>query len=619
MYRENVQLILLDITGGCLHPVAKENQKENLKGKLVVFKRGFISFCFMVGFFFRPVDIFGHPKTALGENLDPQRTWLEWVFMPRHKPLFYNFMANIKAGLTVALVNVPLSIALAIGSGATPAQGIVSCVWAGGVATIYGSSHFNIIGPTGALSGLLASMVVSYGGGVLAPLALQAGLWMMLFLLLRVNRLLRYVSSGVAHGFGCGVAIVIAVGQIPSALGLKGVAQRETIMEKLKEDYRCLGTISVPDTLLFLVTVVPLLILSKRYNKIPWQIIFTLFGILMAQVLPRGSFVLLNMKYPDLSLNFFAFSSLDLLINPQWFHPRIILYGFGIAIVGLMETLISSVIANNHVSDKSYLNYSSARDTFGLALSNVASAFVGGIPSTAALARTALMVHSGAFSRMAGVVSCVAVGLLCSVLLPLLKELPMATVAAILMVVAYKLVDLNDLHILHVIDTANLYSTIITCAACILTDTFVGLVVGIAISVLLNYADATVSDVVFEEEDEMFASPRTPQPRVFRVLIVQPQESLLFINSEKIKRTIFERSVAFRESLPPETKKHLVLDMSLVNRVDFDGTKALGEIINAHREKGWIVDVLNCQHLRNSLVLCTPYQDLQKLEYMELY
>ncbi|RNF05600.1 Sulfate transporter [Trypanosoma rangeli] len=129
----------------------------------------------------RPVDVFGQPKTALGENLEPQRTWLEWVFMPRHKPLFYDFMANAKAGLTVALVNVPLSIALAIGSGATPGQGIVSCVWAGVIAAIFGSSHFNVIGPTGALSGLLASMVVLYGEGVLAPLALQAGLWMMLF------------------------------------------------------------------------------------------------------------------------------------------------------------------------------------------------------------------------------------------------------------------------------------------------------------------------------------------------------------------------------------------------------------------------------------------------------
>ncbi|ESL08004.1 hypothetical protein TRSC58_04301 [Trypanosoma rangeli SC58] len=567
----------------------------------------------------RPVDVFGQPKTALGENLEPQRTWLEWIFMPRHKPLFYDFMANAKAGLTVALVNVPLSIALAIGSGATPGQGIVSCVWAGAIAAIFGSSHFNVIGPTGALSGLLASMVVSYGGGVLAPLALQAGLWMMFFFLLRADRLLRYVSSGVAHGFGCAVAIVIAVAQIPSALGLKGVMQKESLVDKLKEDYRCIGTISIPDTLLFLVTFIPLLVLSKRYNKIPWQIVFTLFGIFVAQVLPRGSFVLLSMKYPDLSLNFFAVEPLETLISPQNFNPTIVLYGFGIATVGLMETLISSLIANNHVDDKSYLNYSSARDTFGLALANVFSAFFGGIPSTAALARTALMVHSGAFSRVSGVMSSAAVALLCSVLRPLFKELPMATVAAILMVVAYKLVDFHDLHILHVIDTANLYSTIITCAACTLTDTFIGLVVGILISVLLNYSDATLSEILFVEEDELFASPRTPQPRFFRVLIVQPQESLLFINSANVKNIIFERSLAFRESLPEETKKRLVLDMSLVRRVDFDGTKALGEIINAHREKGWLVDVMNCQHLRNSLVLCTPYQDLQKLEYTELY
>ncbi|KEG12325.1 Sulfate transporter [Trypanosoma grayi] len=573
----------------------------------------------MVNCFLRPVDVFGSPKTALGENLQPQRTWLEWVFMPRHKPLFYNFTANLKAGLTVALVNVPLSIALAIGSGATPAQGIVSCVWAGAVAALFGSSHFNVIGPTGALSGLLASMVTSFGVDVLAPLALQAGLWIMLFFLFRVNRLLRFVSSGVAHGFGCGVAIVIAVGQIPSALGLKGVQPKETLLEKLREDSRCIGTISVPDTLLFLVTIIPLLVLSRRYNKVPWQIIFTLFGILVAHLMPRGSLVLLSMKYPDLTLNFFSFEPLDVLIGAKWFNPTVIVYGFGIATVSLMETLLSSVIANNHVDDKSYLNYSSARDTLGLAISNVVSAFVGGIPSTAALARTALMVHSGGFSRIAGLLSCVAVAVLCSVLLPLLRELPMATVAAILMVVAYKLVDLHDLHVLQVIDTANLYSTIITCAACTLTDTFVGLVVGVMISVLLNYTDSVDSSVQFEEEDEVFASPRTPDPIRFRVLIVQPQASILFINADSVKSVIFEKSVSFRESMPPETLKRLVLDMSLVTRVDFDGTKALGEIINAHRAKGWMVDVINSQHLRNSLVLCTPYQDLQKLEYMELY
>ncbi|ORC89109.1 Sulfate transporter [Trypanosoma theileri] len=573
----------------------------------------------MVKLSVKPVDVFGFPTTALGERLPPQRTWLEWVFMPRHKPLFHHFMANVRAGLTVSLVNVPLSIALAIGSGATPEQGIVSCVWAGAVAAVLGSSHFNVIGPTGALSGLLASMVASYGVPVLAPLALQAGLWIFLFLLFRINHLLRFVSSGVAHGFGCGVAIVIAVGQIPSALGLQGVQPKEKLLEKLMEDYRRIDTLSIPDTLLFLVTIIPLLVLSKRYNKIPWQIVFTLFGVLVAHLLPKGSLVLLSMKYPNLSLNFFSFVSLDELIDSKWFDPTIILYGFGIATVGLMETLISSLIANNHVEDKSYLNYSSTRDTFGLAMANVVSAFVGGIPSTAALARTALMVHSGAFSRLSGILSCVAVALLCSLLLPLFRELPMATVAAILMVVAYKLVDFHDLRVLHIIDTANLYSTIITCAACILTDTFIGLMVGIFFSVLLNYSDAADDAVLFEEEDETYASPRAPEPTIFRVLLVQPQESILFINAEKVKATIFEKSIAFRESMPPGTRKRLVLDMSHVTRVDFDGTKTLGAIISAHREKRWAVDVINCQHLRNSLVLCTPYQDLQKLEYRELY
>ncbi|KAH9593350.1 SLC26A/SulP transporter domain [Trypanosoma melophagium] len=573
----------------------------------------------MVKFCLRPVDVFGYPTTALGERLDPQRTWLEWFFMPRHKPLFYNFMANLKAGLTVSLVNVPLSIALAIGSGATPEQGIVSCVWAGAVASLFGSSHFNVIGPTGALSGLLSSMVSSYGIPVLAPLALQAGLWTFLFLLFRVNHLLRFVSSGVAHGFGCGVAIVIAVGQIPSALGLQGVQPREKLLEKLMEDYKQIHTTSIPDTLLFLVTIIPLLVLSKRYNKVPWQIVFTLFGVLVAHIIPKGSLVLLSMKYPNLTLNFFSFVSLDELILAKWFEPTIVLYGFGIAMVGLMETLISSVIANNHVEDKCFLNYSSTRDTFGLAMANIVSAFVGGIPSTAALARTALMVHSGAFSRLCGIMSCGAVAIICGLLLPLFKELPMATVAAILMVVAYKLVDFHDLRVLHIIDTANLYSTIITCAACVLTDTFVGLLVGIFFSVLLNYSDAADAAVVFEEEDETYASPRTPQPIIYRVLLVQPQESILFINAEKVKTTIFERSMAFRESMAPGTQKRLVLDMSHVTRVDFDGTKTLGAIISAHREKRWAVDVINCQHLRNSLVLCSPYQDLQKLEYSELY
>ncbi|CBH11036.1 hypothetical protein, conserved [Trypanosoma brucei gambiense DAL972] len=573
----------------------------------------------MVSCFVRPVDVFGNPKTALGENLEPQHTWLEWIFMPRHKPLFHNFSSNARAGLTVALVNVPLSIALAIGSGATPEQGIVSCVWAGTVATIVGSSHFNVVGPTGALSGLLASMVAARGPGVLSPLALQAALWIFLFFLLRVNRLLRYVSSGVAHGFGCGVAIVIAVGQIPSALGLKNVTPHESLVEKLKEDYRRIDTISIPDTLLFLSTILPLLILSKRYNKIPWQIVFTMLGIAMARILPSGSLVLLGSKYPNLSLNFFSFQPLHTLIEADYFDFKTVLYGFGIAIVALIETLISSIIANNHVDDKSYLNYSGARDTFGLAMANLMSSLVGGIPSTAALARTALMIHSSAFSRVAGVISCMAVALLCSVLLPLFRDIPMATVAAILMVVAYKLVDLHDLHILHVVDTANLYSTIITCAACVLTDTFVGLVVGVFISVLLNYSDSQEAEVLFEEEDETFASPHRPEPVMFRVLIVRPQESLLFINAEIMKNTIFERSITFCESTPSGLKRRLVLDMALVNRVDFDGTKALGEIISAHREKNWVVDVINAQHLRNSLALCTPFHDLHKLEYQELY
>ncbi len=130
---------------------------------------------------------------------------------------------NWKSGLTVSVVSIPLSISLAVAAGATPLMGVITAIWAGIAASLIGGSNFNIVGPTGALSGILVVYAVKYGVGILPLLAIIAGIMTLIVYVLRWERYIVFIPSSVVHGFTLGVAFIIGLGQVNFALGLKNL------------------------------------------------------------------------------------------------------------------------------------------------------------------------------------------------------------------------------------------------------------------------------------------------------------------------------------------------------------------------------------------------------------
>ena len=139
------------------------------------------------------------------------------------KKIFNELSSNWKAGIIVALVNIPLSLSLAIASGATPTVGIITAIWAGIVAAIMGGSHFNVVGPAGALSGILIVYVMSYGVSIVPVLALFAGIIIVIVWFFRLDKYIIFIPSSVVHGFTLAVAVTLALGQVNFALGLSGL------------------------------------------------------------------------------------------------------------------------------------------------------------------------------------------------------------------------------------------------------------------------------------------------------------------------------------------------------------------------------------------------------------
>ncbi|CUG90158.1 sulfate transporter, putative [Bodo saltans] len=573
----------------------------------------------------KPSSIFGLPVDVLGNPIDnTQDTWYHWLLHPRNKPLDYEFKNNLRAGISVALVNVPLSISLAIASGGDPASGVVSAVWAAGISAFACSSHFNVVGPTGALSGMLAVTAHRYGPQILPVVSILTSLWLLLFFVLRLDRYMRYVSSGVEHGFSIGVAAIIAVAQVPTAFGLTGLTPREKLLEKLSEDILHLGSYNPYDTAVFLVTFASIYLMIKHCPRVPSQILFVALGVILGMVAPEGTFTLLKTKYPTLSLSLLSPADLSKAIA-QMQQTDLIMYSFGIALVALLETLVSSRIANNCVTSKEFLNYSAPRDTFGLSLTNLIVGLFGGIPATAALARTSFNIKTGAYSRVAGFVSCITVAILASILLPFFVDVPMAVIAGILMMVAYRLIDFHEMGEIYKVDTANMYSLIITATACIVTDTFFGLIVGIAVSVALNMRHFTNDSVDFGFQS--FIDDGGNTSRHIRTVTARIKAPMVFNNSEDVKAKVnsaplkmIQDDELVEELTTPVGHRHLqlVIDVASVERIDFDGAKVLGEIIELYRMRGWIVRVQHFEHLRTSLSRCEPFHAIEKLDYNEL-
>lgn len=342
------------------------------------------------------------------------------------------FAADAVAGLIVAIIALPLSIALALASGVGPEQGIYTAIVAGFLISMLGGSQVQIAGPTAAFATIVAGIVMKNGMDGLVLATVIAGILLILMGLFRFGSLIRYIPYTITMGFTAGIAVTIIIGQLKDFLGItypKGTAAIET-MEKLTALVRNSGTMNPTALAVGIASLLILMVWPKVSEKIPGSLIAVIAASAAVKCLGLpvntiGDLYSISNALPPFRLPEITFEGIHAAAGN----------GVTIAILAAIESLLSCVVADGMVGGKHRSNMELVAQGVG----NIGSALFGGIPATGAIARTAANIKNGGRSPIAGMIHAVILVLVLVFLMPYAALIPMPTIAAILFMVAYNM------------------------------------------------------------------------------------------------------------------------------------------------------------------------------------
>ena len=385
------------------------------------------------------------------------------------------FVKDVTAGIIVAIIALPLSIALALASGVGPEAGIFTAIVAGFVISALGGSSVQIAGPTAAFATIVAGIVAKNGMDGLIIATILAGVFLILMGLCHFGSLIKFIPYTITTGFTSGIAVTIVIGQLKDFFGISypdGVKPIETT-EKLKAFFENFSTFSLDALIVGGVSLAILILAPYVLKKVPGSLPAVIVGILMVKFLPLkvatiGNLYTISNSLPTLHIPSMNLSMIgDALPN-----------AFTIAVLAAIESLLSCVVADGMINGK----HRSDMELVAQGAGNIASALFGGIPATGAIARTAANIKNGGRTPIAGIVHSITLVIVLVVLMPFAGMIPMPTIAAILFVVAYNMCQWRTF--VHLIRTAPKSDIIVLLTTFILTVVF-DLVVAIEIGMVL--------------------------------------------------------------------------------------------------------------------------------------
>lgn len=385
------------------------------------------------------------------------------------------FIQDIVAGIIVAIIALPLSIALALASGVGPEQGIYTAIIAGIIISFLGGSHVQISGPTAAFATIVAGIVAEHGMDGLMTATILAGIILIIMGFCHFGTLIKFIPFTITTGFTSGIAVTIVIGQLKDFFGVtypEGMPSIETA-EKLEAFLAGFDTFHMDALVVGLVCLAVLIIMPKITEKIPGSFVAVLVGIAMVKLLPLevntiGDLYTINSSLPSLHIPSISFDMIGQMLPDA----------FTIAILAAIESLLSCVVADGMINQKHRSNMELAAQGMG----NIASALFGGIPATGAIARTAANVKNGGRTPVAGIVHGIVLLLILVILMPYAGLIPMPTIAAVLFMVAYNMCQWRTF--VRLIKTAPKSDTAVLLITFVLTVAF-DLVVAIEIGMLL--------------------------------------------------------------------------------------------------------------------------------------
>ncbi|PJG82606.1 C4-dicarboxylic acid transporter DauA [Caviibacterium pharyngocola] len=493
-----------------------------------------------------------------------------------------HLIRDIIAGLTVGIIAIPLSMALAIASGVPPQHGLYTAIVAGIVIALTGGSRFNISGPTAAFVVILYPVTQQFGLSGLLMATLLSGVILVLMALFRLGRLIEYIPLPVTLGFTCGIGIVIGTLQIKDFFGLTIAEMPAHYIDKVQTLASALPTINWADTAVGVLTLLVLTQWSKLRLPLPGHLPAVIIGTLLSLVLIHFGFNVATIG------SAFTYTLSDGTtgngipnVLPEFLLPwnipnaqgEIIHWDFGalqallpaafsMAVLGAIESLLCAVVLDNMTSTKHHSN----NELLAQGLGNIASPFLGGITATAAIARSAANVKSGAVSPISSVVHALLVLFALLFFAKALSYLPLSSMAALLLVVAWNMANVPQIIQLIRRSGKNEIAVLLTCL--ILTVIF-DMVIAITVGVLL------ASLLFIRTIAEMTKSIEMAAPEDLNdVLIYRISGPLFFAAADNLFADLHEKTVHTDHEI-----KHIVLQCDAVTVLDAGGIHALTRFV----------------------------------------
>lgn len=506
-----------------------------------------------------------------------------------------DFRADLLAGLVVGVVALPLSMALAIASGVPPQHGLYTAIIGGAIIGLLGGSRVQVSGPTAAFVVILAPISHQYGLGGLCVATVMAGIMLAVGGMVRLGRLIEFVPHPVTTGFTAGIAVVIATLQIKDFLGLTVPSMPEHYHEKVLALVEALPTTHGPDVLIGGVTLALLLVWPRFIKQIPGPVAAlpaaALLAVALSKFMPDFHVATIASRFPDtggVPQSWPHFAMPWTLAGPDGkpiglsFDLIRALFGsaFAICVLGGIESLLSAVVADGVTGHK----HDPDGELFAQGIGNIVAPFFGGIAATGAIARTATNIRSGGKSPFSTLVHSLFLLAAMLLLAPLLGYLPMASLAALLLLVAWNMSELKHaLHTIRVAPRADTAVLLICFGLTVIFDMVVSVTAGVMMAALLfmqRMADLTGARLVGRQHTEKEIVPEG-------VLLYDIGGPLFFGAAQKAMSAI--------DAIGGQVRM-VILDMRDVPMIDATGLVSLESTLHRLRRKGVFVILAGVGH-----------------------
>lgn len=498
------------------------------------------------------------------------------IIKNRKKELTVEQIKNdIIAGIIVAIIALPLSIALAIASGVTPEKGLVTAIIAGFFISFLGGSRVQIGGPTGAFVVIIYGIIAQYGLDGLLISTILAGVFMILMGVVKLGSVIKYIPYPTTTGFTSGIAVVLLSTQVSDFFGLKIDQVPSEFIDKWKVYFYHFHTIDLATTAVGVISLLIIVLWPKINKTIPGSLValvaatvgVKVFNIPVETIGSRFGDISSSIHFIDFTKLSFSFPVIKELIQPA----------ITIAFLASIESLLSAVVADGMIGKK----HNSNMELIAQGAANIASALFGGIPATGAIARTAANVKNGGRTPIAGIVHSMTLLLIMLVFMPLAKLIPMTTLAAILVVVAYNMSEWRAFKRIFSSTKSDITVLLVTFVLTIVFDLVVAIEIGMILAMFLfvkrmseNKLIENISHemgIVFgEEDDDSEADEREMKEHIDKRIAIYEINGPLFYG-------VVNKFLDILNELR-STTRILILRMKNVNSMDATALNALKQL-----------------------------------------